>query len=84
MLRVGRGASAKEVQRAYLRLSLLVHPDKCGHPRAAEAFAVLTDAREALAKVQADGSMPWFGAQSPAEAEEEEEQAARERSEKRA
>jgi curved DNA-binding protein CbpA len=46
------GASAGEVKKAYWRLSLLIHPDKCSHPRAAEAFAALAKARDELA----DGS----------------------------
>ncbi|KAF4660294.1 hypothetical protein FOL46_006189 [Perkinsus olseni] len=34
----------KEIQKQYRRLSLLVHPDKCSHPKAAEAFQVLAKA----------------------------------------
>ncbi|KAF4659329.1 hypothetical protein FOL47_007613 [Perkinsus chesapeaki] len=36
--------SDKEIQKQYRRLSLLVHPDKCNHPKAAEAFQVLAKA----------------------------------------
>ncbi|NXX48677.1 DJC14 protein, partial [Tricholaema leucomelas] len=34
-------ASDAELRRAYRRLAVLVHPDKCQHPRAEEAFKVL-------------------------------------------
>ena len=49
VLALDPGASAGEVKKAYWRLSLLVHPDKCAHPRAAEAFAALAKARDELA-----------------------------------
>jgi hypothetical protein len=31
-------ATPEEVRRQFRKLSLMVHPDKCGHPQAAEAF----------------------------------------------
>lgn len=31
-------ATPEEVRRQYRKLSLMVHPDKCKHPQAAEAF----------------------------------------------
>ena len=33
-------ASAADVKKRYMRLSLLIHPDKCGHRDAHEAFQV--------------------------------------------
>ena len=41
-------ADAAEVARAYRRASLLVHPDKCSHPRAPDAFDLLGAASAAL------------------------------------
>jgi len=41
-------AGAAEVARAHRRLSSLVHPDKCAHPRAGEAQALLNAARDGL------------------------------------
>jgi len=38
VLGVAGGASAAELRRSYLRMALLVHPDKNAHPQAAEAF----------------------------------------------
>lgn len=31
-------ATPEEIRRQYRKLSLMVHPDKCKHPQAAEAF----------------------------------------------
>jgi len=50
----GQKASKAEVRRLYLRLSLLVHPDKCDDPRAAEAFRRLSDAYRHIAE-----GAPW-------------------------
>ncbi len=36
------------VKKTYWRLSLLIHPDKCGHPCANDAFQAVTKAAEAL------------------------------------
>ncbi|KAI9199844.1 uncharacterized protein BJ171DRAFT_517182 [Polychytrium aggregatum] len=38
----------KEVKIAYRKKSLLLHPDKCKHPRAQEAFDILKTAENAL------------------------------------
>ncbi|KAK9156890.1 hypothetical protein Scep_003464 [Stephania cephalantha] len=42
------GSSPDEVKRQYRKLSLLVHPDKCKHPQAKEAFAALAKAQQLL------------------------------------
>jgi len=52
LLGLSESASAADVRRAFWRLSLLVHPDKCSHARAADAFAALSAAKEALADEQ--------------------------------
>ncbi|KAK9869043.1 hypothetical protein WJX84_007358 [Apatococcus fuscideae] len=39
---------AGTVKKAFWRLSLLVHPDKCRHPRANDVFQAVTKAAEAL------------------------------------
>ncbi|XP_027344976.1 dnaJ homolog subfamily C member 8-like isoform X2 [Abrus precatorius] len=41
-------ASPDDVKRQYRKLSLLVHPDKCKHPQAKEAFAALAKAQQLL------------------------------------
>ncbi|KAI5071254.1 hypothetical protein GOP47_0013505 [Adiantum capillus-veneris] len=38
------GASAELMKKRYWKLSLLVHPDKCTHPKAHEAFTALNQA----------------------------------------
>jgi DnaJ family protein C protein 8 len=38
-LKLSFDSSADEVKKQYRKLSLLVHPDKCKHPKAQEAFA---------------------------------------------
>lgn len=49
MLGLGRNATIADVQSAYRRLSLEVHPDKRpGDPRAHEAFQALTKAKDTL------------------------------------
>ena len=35
---------AEHTRRHYRQLSLLIHPDKCDHPRAQEAMAILNNA----------------------------------------
>jgi hypothetical protein len=39
---------AGEVKKRYWRLSLLIHPDKCSHPRAHDAFQAVTAAAKEL------------------------------------
>ncbi|KAL2536034.1 Chaperone DnaJ-domain superfamily protein [Forsythia ovata] len=41
-------SSIDEVKRQYRKLSLLVHPDKCKHPQAKEAFSALAKAQQLL------------------------------------
>lgn len=40
-------ATSAEIKKRYWRLSLLIHPDKCSHPRANDAF-------QAVSKVSKD------------------------------
>eukprot|EP01122_Echinamoeba_exundans_P016347 TRINITY_DN8250_c0_g1_i1.p1 TRINITY_DN8250_c0_g1~~TRINITY_DN8250_c0_g1_i1.p1 ORF type:complete len:328 (+),score=45.10 TRINITY_DN8250_c0_g1_i1:67-984(+) len=48
VLSVGRDASPEEVSKSYKRLSLKVHPDKCKHPKAEEAFKRVNEAKRIL------------------------------------
>ncbi|GAB2214836.1 hypothetical protein Drorol1_Dr00019200 [Drosera rotundifolia] len=41
-------ASPEDVRKQYRKLSLLVHPDKCKHPQAKEAFGALAKAQQLL------------------------------------
>ncbi|XP_002962433.2 J domain-containing protein spf31 [Selaginella moellendorffii] len=41
-------ATLEEIRRQYRKLSLLVHPDKCKHPKSKEAFAALAKAQQLL------------------------------------
>uniref|UniRef100_A0A7N1A1Z7 J domain-containing protein n=1 Tax=Kalanchoe fedtschenkoi TaxID=63787 RepID=A0A7N1A1Z7_KALFE len=41
-------ASVDDVRRQYRKLSLLVHPDKCKHPQAKDAFGALAKAQQLL------------------------------------
>ncbi|RWR90169.1 J domain-containing protein spf31 [Cinnamomum micranthum f. kanehirae] len=41
-------SSPEEVKRQYRKLSLMVHPDKCKHPQAKEAFGALAKAQQLL------------------------------------
>ena len=41
-------ASVEDARRQYRKVSLLVHPDKCHHPLAKDAFEVLGAANKAL------------------------------------
>jgi preprotein translocase subunit Sec63 len=45
---VQQSAPAAEIKKAYWRLSLLIHPDKCTHPGANEAFQALSRAAKEL------------------------------------
>ncbi|NXA01527.1 DJC27 protein, partial [Nesospiza acunhae] len=44
------GASREEVTRAYRRLAVLLHPDKCPAPGSEDAFKAVVNARTALLK----------------------------------
>jgi hypothetical protein len=41
-------ATDEEVRRAYRKVSLMVHPDKCPHPRATDAFEIIGGAQKEL------------------------------------
>ena len=41
-------ASANEIKKRYWKLSLMIHPDKCDHPKAQEAFNALSQAAKNL------------------------------------
>ncbi|XP_059314941.1 J domain-containing protein spf31-like [Lycium ferocissimum] len=45
-------SSIDEVKKQYRKLSLLVHPDKCKHPQAKEAFGALAKAQQLLLNPQ--------------------------------
>ncbi|KAG6789136.1 hypothetical protein POTOM_005226 [Populus tomentosa] len=45
-------ASPEDVKKQYRKLSLLVHPDKCKHPQAKEAFGALAKAQQLLLEEQ--------------------------------
>ncbi|THU44586.1 hypothetical protein C4D60_Mb02t08930 [Musa balbisiana] len=45
-------SSVDDVKKQYRKLSLLVHPDKCKHPQAKEAFAALAKAQQLLLDLQ--------------------------------
>jgi curved DNA-binding protein CbpA len=40
--------SKSEVKKKYWKLSLLVHPDKCEHPKAQAAFTAVNEAAKTL------------------------------------
>lgn len=41
-------SAVEEVRKAYRKLSLMVHPDKCKHPKASDAFDILGEAQKDL------------------------------------
>ncbi|KAH7561314.1 hypothetical protein JRO89_XS10G0210500 [Xanthoceras sorbifolium] len=45
-------ASLDDVKKQYRKLSLMVHPDKCKHPQAKEAFGALAKAQQLLSDEQ--------------------------------
>ena len=48
ILEIGHEASEAEIKKKYRMLSILVHPDKCKHERAADAFHTLEQAYKTL------------------------------------
>ncbi|GIL65882.1 hypothetical protein Vafri_19522 [Volvox africanus] len=48
VLGVSPSASAGDVKKRYMRLSLLIHPDKCSHPLAHEAFQAVAASAKVL------------------------------------
>ena len=57
IFQVSVGASKADVMNAYKKLALMVHPDKCTHPKANDAFAAISGAKTALANLL-DRSVP--------------------------
>lgn len=53
VLDVSASADTGSVRKAYWRLSLLVHPDKCSHPSAHEAFQAVSKAAKLLQDAEA-------------------------------
>ncbi|EGB02513.1 hypothetical protein AURANDRAFT_9057, partial [Aureococcus anophagefferens] len=53
VLGVPEAATHDDLRKAYRRLALKTHPDKCRSPRAAEAFLVVSSAYEVLADAAA-------------------------------
>ncbi|KAF4353320.1 hypothetical protein G4B88_015274 [Cannabis sativa] len=47
-LNISFDSTPEDVKRQYRKLSLLVHPDKCKHPQAKEAFGALAKAQQLL------------------------------------
>ena len=45
---LAQDCQAGEVKRRYWKLSLLIHPDKCTHPRAQDAFNAVSQAAKNL------------------------------------
>ena len=41
-------ATPEDIRKAYRKLSLLVHPDKCSHPQAKAAFEIVNSASKQL------------------------------------
>ena len=48
VLGVTASATSAEVKKKYMRLSLLIHPDKCSHRDAHEAFQAIAKAAKTL------------------------------------
>ncbi|PHJ18725.1 hypothetical protein CSUI_007443 [Cystoisospora suis] len=52
VLLLGPDATEDDIRKQYRKLSLLIHPDKCKHPKAQEAFQVVNKAYEQLQKAE--------------------------------
>lgn len=48
VLGVAEDAATRVMKKRYWKLSLMIHPDKCAHPKAAEAFQSLAAAAKLL------------------------------------
>ena len=48
ILEIGAEASDEEIKKKFRMLSILVHPDKCRHEKAADAFHLLEQAYKTL------------------------------------
>lgn len=48
ILELGQEANDAEIKKKYRVLSILIHPDKCKHEKAADAFHVLEQAYKTL------------------------------------
>ena len=59
MLGLSRGADADEVKKAYRKLALKLHPDKCQAPGADEAFKLVSRAYACLSDDQKKAHYDW-------------------------
>ena len=48
---VPRDADDNAIKKAYRKLTVLVHPDKCSHPRAEEAFKAVNESYQVCGSV---------------------------------
>jgi len=48
VLNVAEEATSRDIKKSFHKLSLLVHPDKCEHPRSKEAFDAVASAKDML------------------------------------
>lgn len=53
-------ATSGEIKKQYWRLSLLIHPDKCAHPRANDAFQAVSKVSKDL-QVRFVAYLPFMG-----------------------
>lgn len=51
--------SMEDIRRQYRKISLLVHPDKCKHPLAKDAFEVLGNAQKQLMDEEKAGELRY-------------------------
>lgn len=48
LMDVSKESSSKDIKRKYWKLSLMIHPDKCDHPNADDAFQAISQAAKDL------------------------------------
>lgn len=65
ILEVERSATESEIKKAYRKISLKVHPDKNGHPKADESFKRVNKAFEVLGDKQKRTIFDQTGGESP-------------------
>mmetsp|Transcript_40895 Transcript_40895/g.107363 ORF Transcript_40895/g.107363 Transcript_40895/m.107363 type:complete len:488 (+) Transcript_40895:34-1497(+) len=58
ILKIGTQPSAPDIRKAYLKMSVLLHPDKNSHPQAEEAFVKLTQAFKEATELAEEGGLP--------------------------
>ena len=65
ILGINRGCSDDDIRRGYKKMAMKVHPDRCKHPRATEAFQKVSHVYQVLSDEKRRTQYDQFGEEEP-------------------